>query len=77
MLSIIFSHVHQFSSGLYRFSSICVVSSRFFLVFLIFRCFSMVFVDFSSVFDCLSLVFVIFPCFSMFLFGLLIYLGLV
>ena len=38
-LSIIFPHFHRFYNGVYRFSSICPVSSRFFLGFLIVRCF--------------------------------------
>ena len=38
VLSVIFPHFHRFCSGVYRFSSICAVSSRFFLSFLIFRC---------------------------------------
>ena len=37
LLSVIFPDGHRFCSGVYRFSSICVVSSRFFLCFLIFR----------------------------------------
>ena len=39
--------------------------------------FSMVFVDFSLVFACFSLVFVICPCSSMFLFRLVVYIGLI
>ena len=47
------------------------------LVFQLSDIFSMVLVDVLSVFDCFSLVFVMFPCFSMFLFGLLVYVGFV
>ena len=38
VLSVIFPHFHRFCSGVCRFSSIYVVSSKFFLGFLIFRC---------------------------------------
>ena len=74
--SFIFTHFHRFCSGVYRFSSICVVSSRFFLGFLIFRCFFNGFRWFFIGFWLCFIGFVIFPCFSMFLFGLLVIQGL-
>ena len=69
VLSIIFPHVHRFCNGVYGFSSICVVSSSFFLGFLISWCFfhwfSLIFHRFLIVFHWLLYFFHVFLCFSL------------
>ena len=78
VLSAIFPHLHPLCHGVYRLLAFVLFSPGFpwfsnFPVF--FQRFSLILISCSLVPGCLSLVFGPFPYFSLFLFGLLVYLG--